>query len=168
MALPLVRTGAGAGTWRTNDSNTQGTGKDFTKQRTNKEGNEMKQYKLSSEHIAKIDQLANDLLRAFDWLGTPEGVEFWDDVHRKLTDKVKYGTTDGKPWVEPELTDEDAQKRCWVMARDRDSDPWQGPRRFAAKASEFYYAFTSQDDIVIQWRQCRRATPEEIEAANVR
>jgi hypothetical protein len=128
----------------------------------------MKQIKLTNSERDAIKNAADAISRMFDWGNLLEGIDYWSEVHTRLSDKAKYGTTDGKPWVEPELTDEDAQKRCWVMARDRDSDPWQGPRRFAAKASEFYYAFTSQDDIVIQWRQCRRATPEEIEAANVR
>ena len=132
----------------------------------------MTQYKLSSEHIAKIDQLANDLLRAFDWLGTPEGVEFWDDVHRKLTDKVKHGTTDGKPWVEPELTDEDAKQRPWVKVKDSEEQSWPN---FLARlvyvkpvgcSLRFVAEYPRGDHPSMAWGYCRRATPEEIEAAN--
>jgi hypothetical protein len=126
----------------------------------------MTQVKLTTEERQLAEKAAKALSSMFKWRKMPEGHDYWEEIYAKLCNISEHGTTDGKPWVEPELTDEDAQKRCWVMARDRDSDPWQGPRRFAAKASEFYYAFTSQDDIVIQWRQCRRATPEEIEAAN--
>lgn len=91
-------------------------------------------------------------------------------IRRAMWEMVAQGTTDGKPYVEPELTDDDMAKRIWVMCRDRDTDPWMGPRKSAAKSSKFYYVFNSKGDILadwVHWVQCRRATPAEIAAAGL-
>jgi len=171
MALPLVRTGASAGTRRTNDRATKSTGEDFTKQRTNKEGNQMTQHRLTSNHVEKIEKLASDLMCAFDWASSPEGTGFWNDIQRKLWERAKHGTTDGKPWVEPELTDEDAKQRPWVMVRDRETSNWIGPKTLVAK-SGYHYVLNGETSPnkelqgVSAWRFARLATPEEIEAAN--
>jgi hypothetical protein len=33
-----------------------------------------------------------------------------------------HNTTDGLPYVEPPLTDEDARQRPWVMVRDNEAE----------------------------------------------
>jgi hypothetical protein len=90
-----------------------------------------------------------------------------DGVRLAIRLMFEHNTTDGLPYVDPPLTDEDFAKRIWVMCRDRDSDPWVGPRKSAAKSTEYYFAFTSKGDTVTHWMQCRRATPAEIAAAGL-
>ncbi len=79
---------------------------------------------------------------------------------------LAHNTTDGLPYVEPPLTDEDARARPWVMVRDCEDQPWKGPRKFAAKAGQFY-VFNFLDDALASWNFCRRATSEEIAAAGL-
>jgi hypothetical protein len=95
-----------------------------------------------------------------------------DDSHFVHTQKmIEHGTTDGKPWVEPELTDEDAKQRPWVMVRDRETSNWIGPKTLVAK-SGYHYVLNGETSPnkelqgVSAWRFARPATPEEIEAAN--
>jgi hypothetical protein len=40
---------------------------------------------------------------------------------------LEHNTTDGLPYVEPPLTDEDARQRPWVMVKTMEASPWQGP-----------------------------------------
>jgi hypothetical protein len=127
----------------------------------------MTQRKLDDEERNGILNAADAIAEMCDWDNLPEGRSYWDSIHTNLSDKAKHGTTDGKPWVEPELTDEDAKQRPWVMVRDNDCQEWKGPRKLAAKAGQFY-VFTFPDDALSSWIHCRRATAEEIEAANVR
>jgi len=39
---------------------------------------------------------------AFAWEETPEGQEHWEEMANRFRDMAKHGTSDGKPWVEPE------------------------------------------------------------------
>jgi hypothetical protein len=80
---------------------------------------------------------------------------------------IEHNTTDCRPYVEPELTDEDARQRPWVMVRDCVAVEWYGPAVFVDKLPNGGHACRTrcQDGINV-WRYCRRATPEEIEAAN--
>jgi hypothetical protein len=88
-----------------------------------------------------------------------------------LQDMLTHKTTDGRPYVEPPLTDEDARQRPWVMVRDVEDHGWSGPRRLAAvtkkKTGACYYALSNIDDTLTSWRQCRRATLAEIAAAGL-
>ena len=77
------------------------------------------------------------------------------------------GTTDGLPFVEPPLTDEDARQRPWVMVRDTEAEPWRGPRALAACCGGDYYTFTPSVCGIIGFRYARRATPAEIAAAGL-
>jgi hypothetical protein len=124
----------------------------------------MTQQKLSSYHVEKIEKLASDLMCAFDWHSSPEGSGFWCDIHKDLCDRSKHGTTDGKPWVEPELTDEDAKQRPWVMVRDAITQDWKGPLILIGRLPNSNYVCRVSN--VSVWSHCRPATPEEIEAAN--
>jgi hypothetical protein len=79
------------------------------------------------------------------------------------------GTTDGRPYVEPPLTDEDARQRPWIMVRDADTNPWNGPFVFICKTKERWgFAVTQPDFCELQsFRYARRATPDEIAAAGL-
>jgi hypothetical protein len=87
-------------------------------------------------------------------------------IQRSIWEMTSHNTTDGLPYVEPPLTDEDARQRPWVMVRDNDCQEWKGPRKLAAKVG-FYYVFNGADLVLTSWRYCRRATPEEIAAAGL-
>ncbi len=80
---------------------------------------------------------------------------------------LHHNTTDGRPYVEPPLTDEDAKARPWVMVRDYETAEWHGPRILAARCSSNYYSFTPSKSAIVGFRYCRRATPEEIAAAGL-
>jgi len=82
---------------------------------------------------------------------------------------IRHGTTDGLPFVEPPLTDEDARARPWVMVRDDENCPWVGPKKYLANVQGrlFPYYVIEGKSCVSQWSYCRRATEDEI-AANVR
>jgi hypothetical protein len=93
----------------------------------------------------------------------------WEEIgmlQRAVWEMVANSTTNGLPYVEPPLTDEDARARPWVMVRDTEVQFWKGPRKFAAKAGQFY-VFSFPDDALTSWNHCRRATPEEIAAAGL-
>jgi hypothetical protein len=126
----------------------------------------MTQRKLDDEERNGILNAADAIAEMCDWDNLPEGRNYWDSIHTNLSDKAKHGTTDGKPWVEPELTDEDAKQRPWVMVRDDEAHGWHGPRILAARCSSNYYSFTPSKSAIVGFRYCRLATPEEIEAAN--
>jgi hypothetical protein len=85
-------------------------------------------------------------------------------IRRAMWEMVAQGTTDGKPYVDPPLTDEDARQRPWVMVRDNDCQEWKGPRKLAAKVG-FYYVFNGADLVLTSWRYCRRATLAELAGA---
>jgi hypothetical protein len=126
----------------------------------------MTQQKLSDNDRKDIQRAANAMLGMCDWSLLPEGREYWNKIYESLSDRARYGTTDGKPWVEPELTDEDAKQRPWVMVRDDTAHGWHGPRMLAACCPENYFTFTPSKSTIVGFRYCRLATPEEIEAAN--
>jgi hypothetical protein len=127
----------------------------------------MTQHRLTSNHVEKIEKLASDLMCAFDWTSSPEGAGFWDNIQRKLWNRAKHGTTDGKPWIEPELTDEDATKRPLVFGRVNESYAWQGPFvLIRARESDVKYIVEHPSGCLSVYPYCRLATPEEIEAAS--
>jgi hypothetical protein len=128
----------------------------------------MKQIKLSDDDRKDIQRAANAVLQMCDWSLFPEGREYWDKIYESLSERAHHGTTDGKPWVEPELTDEDAKQRPWVMCRDAHDQRWRGPYVLVCKTNEKYgfaAAFSDFSELT-SWDYCRLATPEEIEDAN--
>jgi hypothetical protein len=127
----------------------------------------MTQRKYTPEELVKIKDAIDAIDTMPPWCEMSEGRTFWSDVLKKLHDKAKHGTTDGKPWVEPELTDEDAKQRPWVMVRDDEAHGWYGPRKLIAVDKKFF-AVKPNANAATGWDYCRLATPEEIEAANVR
>jgi hypothetical protein len=103
--------------------------------------------------------------------GGLEGLDVYVSGRLELTEKLlamlKHNTTDGRPYVEPPLTDEDARQRPWVMVRDNEAEPWRGPRALAACCGGDYYTFTPSVCGIIGFRYARRATAEEIAAAGL-
>jgi hypothetical protein len=130
----------------------------------------MTQRKLSDNDRKDIQRAANAVLQMCDWSLFPEGREYWDKIYESLSERALRGTTDGKPWIEPELTDEDAKQRPWVMVRQQLQREWTGPHILVCVTKERYSFTAATPDLseTNTWQECRRATPEEIEAANVR
>jgi hypothetical protein len=128
----------------------------------------MKQIKLNELEKQSIEDAARELAQMIDWHKMPDGHEYWAEIHDKLCDCVKHGTNDGKPWVEPELTDEDAKQRPWVMCRDAHDQGWRGPYVLVCKTNEKYGFAAAFPDFseLTSWNYCRLATPEEIKDAN--
>jgi hypothetical protein len=89
------------------------------------------------------------------------------ELTEKLLAMLHHNTTDGRPYVEPPLTDEDALKRPWVMVKDDKAHGWHGPRMLAACCPENYFTFTPSKSTIVGFRYCRRATPDEIAAAGL-
>jgi hypothetical protein len=91
------------------------------------------------------------------------------ELAEKLLAMLKHDTTDGHPYVEPSLTDEDARQRPWVMVRQQLQREWTGPHILVCVTKE-RYSFTAAEPDLSQtntWQECRRATPEEIAAAGL-
>jgi hypothetical protein len=121
------------------------------------------QRRLTKDEVGRIGRAYDSLLGL-----TPKIDSTAAQVCRAtLQDMLHHNTTDGLPYVEPPLTDEDARQRPWVMMRDTETEPWRGPRVLAACCGGDYYAFTPSACGIIGFRYCRRATPEEIAAAGL-
>jgi hypothetical protein len=90
-------------------------------------------------------------------------------IQQSIYDMLTHNTTDGRPYVEPELTDEDAKARPWVMVRDSSDHKWIGPHVLIGKTSERFGFVAALPDFSESngWQYCRRATPEEIAAAGL-
>jgi hypothetical protein len=110
------------------------------------------------------------IARAYDALfNFPLGLDrpATHDCRMLLQEMLTHNTTDGRPYVDPPLTDEDARQRPWVMVRDDESDGWHGPRILAARCSSNYYSFTPSKSAIVGFRYARRATAEEIASAGL-
>ena len=88
-------------------------------------------------------------------------------IQRSIYEMLHHNTTDGLPYVEPPLTDEDARARILVMVKDDKAHGWHGPRMLAACCPENYFTFTPSKSTIVGFRYCRRATAEEIAAAGL-
>ena len=183
----------------------------------------MTQRKLTEGEIEKLKQarsaIGDVLIPTYDDQG-----RYWVDVRNSLDDKIKHGTSDGNPWVDPEppipegyrkaqkheyrrndvqyweasksewrprpepggspfykeihyivpidppLTDEDAKERPFVMVRDDVRDGWVSKPKILLSAppasANYIVVDDANDKIATSWKQARRATPAEIEAAN--
>jgi hypothetical protein len=91
------------------------------------------------------------------------------ELAEKLLAMLEHDTTDGRPYVEPPLTDEDARARPWVMCRGQDDQEWYGPYVLACKTNEIFGFVVALPDFseLTFWCDCRRATPAEIAAAGL-
>jgi hypothetical protein len=92
------------------------------------------------------------------------------DCRMLLQDMLTHNTTDGRPYVDPPLTDEDARARPWVMIRAGENFPWTGPATLVdclqANKARFLVVWPDKKS----WSSCmfaRRATTEEIAAAGL-
>ncbi len=129
----------------------------------------MKQIKLNEFEKQSIEDAACKLAQMIDWHKMPGGHEYWAEIHEKLCNCVKHGTNDGKPWVEPELTDEDAKKRPWVRVWDKEFGASHIQRLvYVADGLTYRFSVVNSSGLITSWQCARLATPEEIEAANVR
>ena len=99
----------------------------------------------------------------FNWDATPQGVEYWREVKRNLEQMALYGTSDGKPYVEPIRipTDEDAKERPMVMVSD-DGKEWAKRKLLAAVSSQTPYITESTMIGATRWRYCRFPTEAEL------
>ncbi len=126
-----------------------------------------KQVKLTEEQIKCCRKAKGAIEDMGDWENTKEGVDHWVDIVMRLDAMATHGTSDGKPWVEPEpeVIIDDQWAAVWprrlVMVRDSDTDPWQGPYRLGSVDSD-EWPFNIVDDS--RYLFCRPCTPEEIAA----
>ena len=85
------------------------------------------QTKLTTEQIGKLKQARNGITGGILWSRTNEGYDYWQQVIDGLDDKIKHGTTDGKPWVDPEPTIPEGWRKAnpneWTR---RDVQYWHG------------------------------------------
>ncbi len=117
------------------------------------------------------DGEAERIARAYDaLLGFSPGLDnsTTQSCRMLLQDMLTHNTTDGLPYVEPPLTDEDARARPWVMIRAGENFPWTGPATLVdclqANKARFLVVWPDKKS----WSSCmfaRRATPDEIAAA---
>ena len=96
-----------------------------------------------------------------EWLG---GEQYWLAVVRQLEAMQITGTTDGEDLAE--LTDEDAKERPWVMMRDAECYPWQGPARLLAVTAQPSQYVVDRENYM-RWKQARRATENELKQAGI-
>jgi hypothetical protein len=123
------------------------------------------QRKLTDTEIAMAKTAQESLGNGFFWESTPDGRDYWHGVSGRLLRMVKHGTSDGKPWVEPEVVIDDkwaaVWPRRWVMVRDNENVGWCGPQRLiGVSAVSHPYSFIVEDTTA--WMYCRPATPKEI------
>jgi hypothetical protein len=91
-----------------------------------------------------------------------------DSVRLAIRLMFEQDTTDGLPYVEPPLTDEDARQRPWVMVRDHETASWHGPVVFVDKLPNGRYVCRTRCQKGVNvWFECRRATASEIAAAGL-
>ena len=62
------------------------------------------QTKLTKQEIGKLKQARSGISGGVLWSRTNEGYDYWQQVIDGLDAKIKHGTSDGKPYVEPEPT----------------------------------------------------------------
>ncbi len=92
------------------------------------------------------------------------GVECAIDVLDRI---IENNTTNGLPYVEPKLTEEDAKNRRLVMVRDSDEYAEHGPQKLVAIEGDYFITSKVDGRGAASWRQCRPATKEEIKAAGL-
>jgi hypothetical protein len=81
---------------------------------------------------------------------------------------LKHDTSNGLPYIEPELTLEDVKNRTWVMVKDWNETDYIGPYRLAAITkieSNKYVVLEPDCSWGGSWAFARRATKDEIKAA---
>ena len=122
----------------------------------------MSQRKLIKTEIDYLQNAIEAIIHGCCWDQMPGGVDRWQSVYDDLRLMLEYGTNDGKPYVEPPLTDEDAIQRIPVMVRDLVDSEWMGPYVLLAVA-EGHYKYGAKDDYneIGIYHLARRLTQEE-------
>ncbi len=86
----------------------------------------------------------------------------------RISEMLYHNTSDGLPYVEPPLTDEDARQRPWVMVRDHEMSSWHGPVVFVDKLPNGRYVCRTRCQKGVNvWFECRRATLAELVGAGL-
>jgi hypothetical protein len=62
----------------------------------------MTQRKLNPEELERVEQARHNLRGMCGWTTTDRGVDYWRGVDKELSKMLLHGTTDGKPYVEPQ------------------------------------------------------------------
>jgi len=62
----------------------------------------MTQFKLKPDEVAHIEMLRSGLRSMFAWEDTNQGHGYWNQVDNELGAMLEHGTTDGKPYVDPQ------------------------------------------------------------------
>jgi hypothetical protein len=78
----------------------------------------MTQKKLTKENAKSLYEAADIIQGCFNWGDTDEGVHFWGRVVELLRSKASNGTSDGKPYVEPQTAIPEGWRRA-------EPDEWQ-------------------------------------------
>jgi hypothetical protein len=101
------------------------------------------------------------------WQRKLEAVGITASGQKVCEQMLHHNTTDGLPYVEPPLTDEDARQRPWVMGKYSESSFWQGPFILIRERSMGvrYVVENHKNGVVLSYTHVRRATAEEIAAA---
>jgi hypothetical protein len=130
---------------------------------TNTKGNEMTQRKLTDDEKENLIQARWYLRMVTGFASQPAYFGF---AISDLDAMADNGTTDGRPYVEPEpeivIDDQWAAvwPRRWVMVRDYEDESWDGPYRLlGVSGDQGDYPFSIDGN---QFNQARPATPEEI------
>jgi hypothetical protein len=110
---------------------------------------------------------------------TRDDVKFWHKTEKSWMERPCMGDPFDPPKcntryivpIDPPLTDQDAcvWPRRWVMVRDKIDRPWEGPLELQGVSKNGSFRYPTNDPkngICEYYRFARRATPEEIEAAN--
>ena len=122
---------------------------------------------MGQRRLTEVEQANLNYLREMLGILKNGGVEV-DYSISNLKRILENDTTNGFPFIEPTLTDKDAEDRPWVMVRDDPKLGECGPKLLVAK-SGLYYTITpgKEESGLSSWRFARRATREEIEAAGL-
>jgi hypothetical protein len=91
----------------------------------------MAQHKLNQEGLELVEQARRNLHAMCGWTVTYRGDAYWRDVDKELGKMLVHGTTDGKPYVEPQPEIPEGYRRATEadMGR-RDRDMWDSRGRW--------------------------------------
>jgi hypothetical protein len=85
----------------------------------------MRQRKLNSEQICHADEASSNIARISSWDELDGGDKHWRGIYEKLRAFAVHGTTDGKPWIEPQPEIGDGYRLATLSdAHRRDRQVW--------------------------------------------
>ena len=127
-----------------------------------------KQIQLTAEQTEQAERAKQSVARLGAWDDMEGGDSYWREVWTRLHYMAKNGTSDGKPYVEPPLTDADACQRipvmCWDDCMDKACGPFVLIRvriDIIRTNSRIPYVVESSDGITKFFCNARRLTPAE-------